>query len=70
MTDAWKQKQSILLSFWPHSIWISSVFTRDPYRITRFEREAKLLASMNHPNIAAIYGLEQADGDLYEIIIQ
>ena len=31
-------------------------------RIARFEREAKLLASLNHPNIAALYGMEQADG--------
>jgi eukaryotic-like serine/threonine-protein kinase len=30
--------------------------------MARFEREAKLLASLNHPNIAAIYGLEQAEG--------
>ena len=37
-------------------------FTRDPERLARFEREAKLLASLNHPNIAAIYGLEEAGG--------
>ncbi len=37
-------------------------FTRDPERLARFEREAQLLASLNHPNIAAIYGLETADG--------
>jgi len=37
-------------------------FTQDPQRLARFEREAKLLASLNHPNIAAIYGLEEADG--------
>src|SRR5512145_3251994 len=37
-------------------------FTQDPERLARFEREAKLLASLNHPNIAAIYGLEQSDG--------
>ncbi len=37
-------------------------FTRDPQRLTRFEREAQLLASLNHLNLAAIYGLEEADG--------
>ncbi len=37
-------------------------FTQDPQRLARFEREAKLLASLNHPNIAAIYGFEEADG--------
>ena len=37
-------------------------FTKDPQRLARFEREAKLLDSLNHPNIAAIYGLEEADG--------
>jgi len=37
-------------------------FTQDPQRLARFEREAKLLAQLNHPNIAAIYGFEKADG--------
>ena len=37
-------------------------FTQDPQRLARFEREAQLLAQLNHPNIAAIYGLEEADG--------
>jgi Tol biopolymer transport system component/predicted Ser/Thr protein kinase len=41
---------------------LPDVFTGDPERMARFEREAKLLASLNHPNIAAIYGLEKADG--------
>ncbi len=36
-------------------------FTKDPQGLARFEREAKLLASLNHPNIAAIYGFEEAD---------
>ena len=37
-------------------------FADDPDRHARFEREAKLLASLNHPNIAALYGLEHLDG--------
>jgi len=34
----------------------------DPERLARFEREAKVLASLNHPNIAAIYGFHEQDG--------
>jgi eukaryotic-like serine/threonine-protein kinase len=37
-------------------------FTTDPNRLARFEREARVLASLNHPHIGAIYGLEDADG--------
>ena len=37
-------------------------FANDDERLARFEREAKLLASLNHPNIASIYGLEESDG--------
>jgi serine/threonine-protein kinase len=41
---------------------LPDIFSGDPERLARFEREAKLLASLNHPHIATIYGLEQADG--------
>ncbi|MBN1905211.1 MAG: serine/threonine-protein kinase [Deltaproteobacteria bacterium] len=37
-------------------------FAQDADRVTRFQREAKLLASLNHPNIAAIHGLEESGG--------
>ena len=37
-------------------------FARDAERLARFDREARTLASLNHPNIAAIYGLEDSDG--------
>jgi len=37
-------------------------FTEDPEHLARFEREAKLLASLNHPNIASIHGLEESEG--------
>ena len=37
-------------------------FALDADRLARFKREAQVLASLNHPNIAAIYGLEDADG--------
>jgi len=36
-------------------------FSRDPERLARFEREARMLAALNHPSIAAIYGLEESE---------
>ena len=41
---------------------LPAAFTSDPDRLARFEREAKVLASLNHPNIGSIYGLEEAEG--------
>ncbi len=40
----------------------------DPDRLGRFEREAKTLASLNHPNVAGIYGVEEQDGRKYLIL--
>ena len=40
---------------------LSEAFTADPDRLVRFQREAKVLASLNHPNIGGIHGLESAD---------
>src|SRR5262245_18964851 len=43
-------------------------FATHPERLARFEREAKVLASLNHPNIAAIYGLEEVGGAKYLVL--
>jgi len=43
---------------------LPQAFANDADRVARFEREARVLASLNHPNIAAIYGVEQAEGIL------
>jgi serine/threonine-protein kinase len=44
-------------------------FTRDPDRLARFTREAHVLASLNHPNIAAIHGLEDR-GDVHALVLE
>lgn len=41
---------------------LPAAFVHDPERLSRFQREARMLAALNHPNIATIYGLEQTDG--------
>ena len=43
-------------------------FAKDTDRVARFQREAKLLASLNHPNIAAIHGLEESGGTSFLIL--
>src|SRR3954454_10033449 len=43
-------------------------FARDPERVKRFQREARILAALNHPNIAAIYGLEESDGHNFLVL--
>ncbi len=47
---------------------LPEVFARDPERLARFKREAKLLASLNHPNIATIYGIEDANGSHFLVM--
>src|SRR6478735_5404220 len=43
-------------------------FSRDPERISRFQREAEVLASLNHPNIAAIYDVQEASDSRYLVL--
>jgi serine/threonine protein kinase len=43
-------------------------FAKDADRVTRFQREAKVLASLNHPNIAAIHGLEESGGTNFLVL--
>ncbi len=43
-------------------------FSQDEERLARFEREAKLLASLNHPNIATIHGLEEDNGTRFLVL--
>ena len=43
-------------------------FSRDRDRVSRFQREAEVLASLNHPNIAAIHNLEEANGSRYLVL--
>jgi serine/threonine protein kinase len=47
---------------------LPDVFAGDAERLARFEREAKVLASLSHPNIASIYGLEQAQGKRFLVL--
>jgi predicted esterase len=48
---------------------LSPAFALDPERLTRLEREARLLASLNHPNIAHVYGVEESSGT-YALVME
>jgi eukaryotic-like serine/threonine-protein kinase len=48
---------------------LPEAFAKDAHRIARFRREAQVLASLNHPNIAAIYGLEES-GAAYALVME
>jgi len=47
---------------------LPEAFAHDPERLSRFQREAKMLASLNHPNIATIHGLEHSNGTHYLVM--
>ena len=47
---------------------LPEAFAQHPERLARFDREARLLASLSHPNVAAIYGLEEAEGTPYLVL--
>ena len=58
-----KLKRQVALKILPDA------FSADPERLARFQREAEALASLNHPNIAAIHGLEEAD-DIRALVLE
>jgi eukaryotic-like serine/threonine-protein kinase len=62
IADDLNLNRKVALKFLPDA------FAADPERMARFEREAKLLASLNHTNIAAIYGLEQTEGKRFLVL--
>src|SRR5262245_22519212 len=57
-----KLGRSVAIKFLPEA------FSDDSERVARFEREARVLASLNHPHIAAIYGLEYANGTHFLVL--
>src|SRR5213083_2538647 len=57
-----KLKREVAIKILPEA------FLRDSERVSRFQREAEVLASLNHPNVAAIYDLQEADGSRYLVL--
>jgi len=57
-----KLKRDVAIKFLPEE------FSRDADRTSRFQREAEVLASLNHPNIAAIYDMQEADGARFLVL--
>ena len=55
--------QALVERFWSYT---AEAFGK--WRLARFEREAKLLASLNHPNIATIHGLEECEGQQFLVM--
>jgi len=47
---------------------LPEIFVADPERVARFEREAQIVAALNHPHIAAIYGLEESGGAKFLVL--
>ena len=68
MGEVWQAKDTKL----GRSVAIKTLpeeFAKDDQRLARFKREAQLLASLNHPNIAAIHGLEES-GDTHFLVLK
>ena len=57
-----KLERDVALKILPES------FVHDPDRVARFRREAHVLASLNHPHIGAIYGLDEANGEQFLVL--
>jgi len=47
---------------------LPEAFAQDKERLARFEREARLLAQLNHPNVATLYGVEDSDGQPFLVM--
>src|SRR5688572_28024830 len=47
---------------------LPEAFATDPERLSRFQREAHVLASLNHPNIGAIHGLQESSGSRFLVL--